>query len=526
MYFIIADKSAVIRDLLIQTLKQNEMEFFVNSSGNENEFLQYVDLIPPNLVIFDINEFDAAVIVNSARKRNPHCRFIALCSKKNFNAAFNAVKLKIDEFFLKPVKLDELRESLERIKQYILMDKKIRYMDTVKEELISALFFRIAGNSFSLKPLTITTINMAFGTAMQTGYFRLLCVRFDYVQAAIQEKDALLEQQGGCLKILRSNLQDLCYDCIFDNNIFQCRLLINYPAEREAELNSLLEKSLKEIQQQCPPEGLADAAAVTMALSLPFTDFAAFPQAGTEVMEANWLRFSKGTGKIIYWEKPPPLSASYIRVLQNYQSILKKACVFLDIDSFTKKMKELCSQPRRILLDIETRVLLSKIEQYMYEINKDIISAFSDVSLVHQQIREANQRSVTLEEFLNSYIVHLTSLFERVIEYAPKNSKYIRQAHYYVDQNMGKAITLTDVADEFGINPVYFSHLYKQTTGKNFTDFVTERKIGAAKTYLEQKKIKILDVAAMTGFSNPKYFARAFKEQEGLTPSEYRKIHS
>jgi two-component system response regulator YesN len=154
-----------------------------------------------------------------------------------------------------------------------------------------------------------------------------------------------------------------------------------------------------------------------------------------------------------------------------------------------------------------------------------MISFFSDIATVHQQIREPNLRAVTLEEYFDNYIFSLTSLFKRIIDQVPKHSKIVRRVQFYVDQNLSKAITLTGIASELGITSVYFSRLYKKTTGENFTNYVKRCKINAAKTYLEQKKIKILDVAVMTGFSNPKYFARTFKEIEGMTPNEYRKMH-
>jgi two-component system response regulator YesN len=86
-------------------------------------------------------------------------------------------------------------------------------------------------------------------------------------------------------------------------------------------------------------------------------------------------------------------------------------------------------------------------------------------------------------------------------------------------------IRLTDVAEQLDLNPVYFSHLFKKITGMNFTDYVLDHKISIAKTHLVRKNVKIDTVASLTGFSNAKYFSRKFKEKEGHTPSEYRKIH-
>lgn len=38
---------------------------------------------------------------------------------------------------------------------------------------------------------------------------------------------------------------------------------------------------------------------------------------------------------------------------------------------------------------------------------------------------------------------------------------------------------------------------------------------------LSQNKLRVSEIAYLTGFTNPKYFSKCFKDKYGVTPSEY-----
>lgn len=50
----------------------------------------------------------------------------------------------------------------------------------------------------------------------------------------------------------------------------------------------------------------------------------------------------------------------------------------------------------------------------------------------------------------------------------------IDRAKEYIDENFRKDISLDDVSREVDISPYYFSKLFKQETGKNFIEHLTE----------------------------------------------------
>jgi len=97
-----------------------------------------------------------------------------------------------------------------------------------------------------------------------------------------------------------------------------------------------------------------------------------------------------------------------------------------------------------------------------------------------------------------------------------------KKAKEYIDANYAKSITLEDVAREINVSPQYFSKLFKEETGKNFIDYLTNVRISAAKKLLSQGRLSIKEICYHIGYSDPNYFSRIFKKVVGVPPTEYK----
>lgn len=100
----------------------------------------------------------------------------------------------------------------------------------------------------------------------------------------------------------------------------------------------------------------------------------------------------------------------------------------------------------------------------------------------------------------------------------------IEQIKTFIYDNFDKPLGLTEIADHLHRNPSYISRFIKQKTGQNLTQILTEIRISHAKTLLKNSNMKIADIAQKTGYPNQQYFNRIFTEQEGMSPSDFRKI--
>lgn len=78
------------------------------------------------------------------------------------------------------------------------------------------------------------------------------------------------------------------------------------------------------------------------------------------------------------------------------------------------------------------------------------------------------------------------------------------------------------LAEELYISKSTLNRKIKAMTGLTPLDFIRNVKLKHACKLLEEKTVKIAEVAYAMGFSSPKYFARCFKEEFGITPTEYQ----
>ncbi|OCT11077.1 hypothetical protein A8709_05110 [Paenibacillus pectinilyticus] len=117
----------------------------------------------------------------------------------------------------------------------------------------------------------------------------------------------------------------------------------------------------------------------------------------------------------------------------------------------------------------------------------------------------------TLEEVMKTTAPHKISSSNSIIA---KAQQYIR-THFHED------LSLDSVADFVFLNPVYFCRLFKQYTGLNFTDYLTQIRVEEAIELLRTNKFKIYEVGQKVGYPNSKYFNRVFKKMTGSTPKEY-----
>src|SRR5690606_17755876 len=78
--------------------------------------------------------------------------------------------------------------------------------------------------------------------------------------------------------------------------------------------------------------------------------------------------------------------------------------------------------------------------------------------------------------------------------------RMIDQAMQYLQHNYMKDISLDSCADRIGTSPFFLSKSFKQVTGKNFIDYLTELRMEKAKELLRESEMKIQCVAEQVGY--------------------------
>lgn len=76
------------------------------------------------------------------------------------------------------------------------------------------------------------------------------------------------------------------------------------------------------------------------------------------------------------------------------------------------------------------------------------------------------------------------------------------------------------------LNPTYFSVLFKNTAGKNFSIYVSDVRIGKAKQKQVETNDTIAAIGKSVGYHDVRHFSRLFTRTVGIRRGLFRKLHA
>jgi transcriptional regulator GlxA family with amidase domain len=82
--------------------------------------------------------------------------------------------------------------------------------------------------------------------------------------------------------------------------------------------------------------------------------------------------------------------------------------------------------------------------------------------------------------------------------------------------------TLAKMASHCGIQRTQLGKVFQKLTGSSPMEYLFRLRMERAKTLLRETDIKIIDIAFECGYGSSQYFANAFKQSTGTSPSGYR----
>lgn len=167
-------------------------------------------------------------------------------------------------------------------------------------------------------------------------------------------------------------------------------------------------------------------------------------------------------------------------------------------------------------------VILTNFAEFNYA--KEAISFGAYEYLIKSEIRpkEIKELLFRIDEKLKNkepeFKLPLINKSEDKKEY----SKTIEKSLRYIEDNYKNHISLIDVAKHIYLSHEYFSRLFKEEVGENFSTYLTVYRINKAKELIKGTDMKISQIAMEVGYSNPGYFSKNYKKYMGVSPEDDR----
>jgi AraC-like DNA-binding protein len=155
---------------------------------------------------------------------------------------------------------------------------------------------------------------------------------------------------------------------------------------------------------------------------------------------------------------------------------------------------------------------------------------FHNASMLREEIENLPERSgvekVTallniLQKLTSQNYKKLCSEYFNAVK-GEETENRINKVCQYIQKNAAKDITLDRVATLIHLSRSAFSKFFKRATGKTFSDYVNDIRIGNACYLLTESDKAVSEIAFQTGFDSLTYFNRVFLKKKGVTPRDFR----
>ena len=133
--------------------------------------------------------------------------------------------------------------------------------------------------------------------------------------------------------------------------------------------------------------------------------------------------------------------------------------------------------------------------------------------------------AVTWEQIREIFSRLTGSLEQEGASGADEESLLVRKARKMILEYYSQGITLEEIASRLGVSDEYLSTRLKKETGSTFTEIMRTVRMDKIKELLVSTNMKLSQIADAAGYSDPKYMSRIFREEVGMLPLEYRKLH-
>ena len=124
----------------------------------------------------------------------------------------------------------------------------------------------------------------------------------------------------------------------------------------------------------------------------------------------------------------------------------------------------------------------------------------------------------------------VAGIMELIGEVYSQNNRYphsgkedlARMIRDYLKAHFTEDVTLSAISEQFSLSPPYIVTLFKKQYGTTVVEYLTDLRIEYACEALKNSAVAAAEIGSAVGYHDAAYFYRVFKKKTGLTPSQYR----
>lgn len=502
---------------------------------NGMEALELIKEERIDIVITDIRMpgYDGLELIRRAKEINPKIGFIIISGHRQFDYAQKAIHYGVEDYLLKPIDENELNTILKKMvaekesdreetEQKFTLERQVEKGD---ERLRMNFIEAMITNPGKLEaPLNRDRINEEYRCHFKEGLYQVVVIKADIAfQEGNNETYRLLERQ--VQHLAETELTPGSLELLSWMGAEGVYVLLNMDYEYERELRKRLKRIRANIRTLRDLFWEIQATVGVGCLVETFADIKiSVDGARRAILNRLYLGVNHTIGVLDERENGVLIknlvdSKTRFEFMAGIETLNERVVlnILIDIKNRTQKEK-----------DMDGEQLLWLCEELIDSLVFSLKKMCGDKAVINlkKEFQNAFHMCTTVDDvFLVLKKICTKGLKKATTAKEMSETRPIREVKKYIQEHYNEPIKLEDVSSLGGFNPNYFSGMFKQETGMNFSEYLTRVRIEKAKQFLIEGKKTAMDIALEVGYSDAKYFYKIFKKTTGLTPMEFARLY-
>lgn len=99
---------------------------------------------------------------------------------------------------------------------------------------------------------------------------------------------------------------------------------------------------------------------------------------------------------------------------------------------------------------------------------------------------------------------------------------FVQNLDNYLDAHLAEKVTVDELCRAFGLGRTTFYDRVRTSLNTGIHQYLCQKRVAKACALLAETSLPSAEIALETGFQEPGYFCRVFRQQTGCTPRQYR----
>jgi len=487
----------------------------IGEAQNGVEGIEKILLLKPDLVIVDIKmpEIDGIQLIEAITRQGIETQFIVLSGYQDFNYAKRAMECRVNHYILKPIDEELLERKVNEIYAGWCNKKKNRIelehqCQLSKEQMIKYLAMgHEAAEPYLYNASGYEELNRWYDLDLPWQSYTVLLL--DTLESRMDFKERNLMKQH---LIEAGN-----YSAFFETDGLIGIVLKNRSFDKHCESLQCLRKWVfKQFNREAIiTVGLTVNELNEISNSYAFAKYLMdhrFLYGNQSILQEQSIHLQQNSIQSNSYEEDTEFKL-YQAVCTNQQgqvnNLLEGMRGYMETSGWDSE------RVKAFYLHVYVSVMTSLIEHQHGLLEREFLKP----KVFETLYRQSNL--FKLHGFIKFQLLTICGYIEEM-----KPQKTLGKVIDYMEHHYQEDMKIEALGKLFHYSSNYLGKQLKKETGKTFNTLLDEVRIKEAQRLLKNPELKIYEIAQITGFHDPDYFTVKFRKYLGLSPKEYRMMHT